>query len=353
MARIVSGEFENESSGPYRWLKDGSAYLGLEESKEGKGRDIVRHDPLTGKSEVLVPAGKLVPQAAKEPLAIDSFAVSKDGRKLLLFTNTRKVWRLNSRGDYWVFDRDAGSLRKLGGKAAEASLMYAAFDPQGRRVAYVRENNLYVEEIAAGTIVPLTADGSPTIINGTFDWVYEEELALHDGFRWSPDGQSIAYWQLDSSGVSEYPMLNTAAGLYPGVVPVRYPKSGQRNPAARVGVVAASGGATRWFEFAGDPRENYITRMDWVPETRELLIQRLNRAQNTLQVNVADSHTGAVRTFSTDRDEAWVDVHDDLHWFDHWRTFTWTADRAGWRTSGDHAVARVSHRYGSPPATWT
>ena len=132
-------------------------------------------------------------------------------------------------------------MRKLGGKGPEASLMFAAFDPSARKVAYVRENNLYVEELAGGTIVPLTRDGSPTLINGTFDWVYEEELSLHDGFRWSPDGQSIAYWQVNSSEVSEYPMLNTAAGLYPGVYPVRYPRTGQRNPSVRIGVVPAAG----------------------------------------------------------------------------------------------------------------
>ena len=279
VARIVSSEFDGESSGPRHWLKNDSAYLGLEWSEGGKGQEIVRHDPLSGKREVLVTVRELVPKGAKGPLHIENFAISGDGRRLLLFTNTRKVWRLNTRGDYWVFDRDAGSLHKLGGKAPEASLMFAAFDPQGRRVAYVRENNLYVEELATGTIVPLTADGSPTLINATFDWVYEEELFLRDGFRWSPDGQSIAYWQVDSSGVPEYPMLNTAAGLYPRVVSVRYPRSGQRNPAARVGVVSAAGGPTRWLGIPGDPRQNYIVRMGWVPESGELLIQRLNRAR--------------------------------------------------------------------------
>ncbi len=331
VSRIVSSEFHGESAGPRHWLKDDSGYLGLEWSEGGKGQEIVRHDPASGKREVLISAGDLVPKGAKGPLHIDDFAVSGNGRKLLLFTNTRKVWRLNTRGDYWVFDRDAGSLHKLGSKAPESSLMFAAFDPRGQKVAYVRENNLYVESIAGGPAVPLTADGSPTLINGTFDWVYEEELSLHEGFRWSPDGQSIAYWQVDSSGISEYPMLNTAAGLYPKVVPVRYPKSGQRNPAARVGVVPAAGGATRWLEIPGDPRENYIARMDWIPESANLLIQRLNRAQNKLEMLVGDSHTGATHSLLTDRDEAWIDVQDDLHWIDHGKAFTWTADRDGWR----------------------
>ena len=235
VARIFSSEeFHAEHAPPIHWLKDGSAYLTLENAEGGKGRDVVRHDPATGQREVLIRAAQLVPEGSKGPLGIADFAVSDDGRKLLFFTNTRKVWRLNTRGDYWVFDRDKDVLRKLGGKAPEASLMFAAFDPRGKHVAYVRQNNLYVEDVATGAITPLTKDGSDTLINGTFDWVYEEELSLRDGFRWSPDGDRVAYWQVDSSGVPEYPMLDTAAGLYPKVVPVRYPKTGEKNPAARV-----------------------------------------------------------------------------------------------------------------------
>ena len=162
--------------------------------------------------------------------------------------------------------------------------MFAAFDPRGTRVAYVRDNNLYVENLADGAIMALTKDGSPTRINGTFDWVYEEELFLRDGFRWSPDGQSIAYWQIDSSGVPEYPMLDTAAGLYPKIAPVQYPRAGQKNSACRVGVVSAAGGETRWLAIPGDPRENYLVRMEWVPESENLVVQQLNRRQNTLVV---------------------------------------------------------------------
>ena len=332
VARVFSAnDFHEEELGPIHWSKEGSTYLALEPGTAGKGRSIVRHDPASGQHEVLVTAEQLIPQGEKEPLGVVDFSISGDGRRLLLFTNTRKVWRLNTRGDYWVFDRDARSLRKLGGKAPEASLMFASFDPQGQRVAYVRDNNLYVEDLARGTIVPLTTDGSATCINGTFDWVYEEELFLRDGFRWSPDGHQVAYWQIDSSGVPEYPMLDTAAGLYPRVVPVRYPRTGQKNPAARVGVVPASGGATRWLEVPGDPRQHYIARMDWMPDSTDLLVQQVNRRQDTLAAMLGDSRTGAVRTILTDRDDAWVDVHDDLKWFDHGRAFTWTADRDGWR----------------------
>ncbi|MGC8643544.1 MAG: DPP IV N-terminal domain-containing protein, partial [Isosphaeraceae bacterium] len=323
VARIFSsGDFHGEHLGPIHWLPDGSAYLELESAQGEKGQQIVRHDPAGKKREIVVRAEQLIPRSAVQPLGIDDFSIGGDGREILLFTNTRRVWRLNSRGDYWVFDRDAKTLRKLGGTFPEASLLYAAFDPQGRRVAYVHENNLYVEDPGSGSIVQLTKDGGPTRTNGMFDWVYEEELFLHGGFRFSPDGQSIAYWQMDSSGVPQYPLLDTAAGLYPRVVPVLYPRTGQQNSAARVGVVAVSGGPTRWLELPGDPRQNYIARMNWVPGSSELIIQRLNRRQDRLDVIRADPAKGSLHTVLSDHDDAWVDVHDDLKFFDQGRAFT-------------------------------
>ncbi|MFO0889160.1 MAG: S9 family peptidase [Isosphaeraceae bacterium] len=341
---LDSSEFHGDHAGPIQWLEGGAGYLEIARAKEGGGQQIVLHRPATGQSEVLVPPSKLTPGGAKKPLEIDELAVAKGGRKFLVFTNTRKVWRANTRGDYWVLDLDAGSLKKLGGKSVEASLMFATFDPEGRRVAYVHENNLCVEDLADGTIVRLTQDGSATRINGTFDWVYEEELSLRNGFRWSPDGRSIAYWQIDDSGVPEYPLLDASVRPYPKVVPVRYPKTGQKNPAARIGVVAASGGPTTWLKLDGDPREHYLARMDWIPGTSELLIQRLNRKQNELRVLVGDASSGMVRPLFTDRDDAWVDVQDDLKWFDHGRAFTWTADRDGWRR-----LEVVRPREGSSP----
>src|SRR5439155_6219407 len=142
----------------------------------------------------------LTPKGATAPLDVQDYSWSPDGRMLLVFTNTKPVWRLNTRGDYWVLDRKSGGLRQLGGREAKPStLMFAKFSPDGGRVAYVREHDLYVERLegAAPAITRLTRDGSPTRINGTFDWVYEEEFSLRDGFRWSPDGARIAYWQLD------------------------------------------------------------------------------------------------------------------------------------------------------------
>ncbi len=327
----ASADFRGDAFGPTRWLAGGTAYTTLEKAATGTGQDLVRYETATGARSVLVSAAQLTPAGAAKPLEVEDYDWSPDGSKLLIFTESRPVWRQNNRGDYWILDRTANTLRKLGGAAAKpSSLLFAKFSPDGRRIGYVRENNLYVEDLATGAITALTSDGSRTTINGTFDWVYEEELGLRDGFRWSPDGATIAYWQLDATGVRDFALINNTDSLYAQVQQVQYPKAGERNSAGRVGVVPSTGGATRWFEFPGDPRENYIARMEWAASSRELVIQRLNRLQNRDDVILADAQTLQTRTVLTETDSAWVDVVDDLVWVQDGKAFTWLSERDGW-----------------------
>jgi dipeptidyl-peptidase-4 len=329
-----SDEFKPEQLGQVRWLPDQPAYLRLEaDSGAPPGvRSLVRYDAASGKAEVLVPASRLIAPGDSTPLAIEDYELSPDGKRVLLFTNSKKVWRQNTRGDFYVLDLSSWTLRKLGGAAARPStLMFAKFSPDGGRVAYVRENNLYVEDLGDRRIIQLTNDGSRTIINGTFDWVYEEELSLRDGFRWSPDGRRIAYWQLDASGVGDFLLIDNTDSLYSFTIPVQYPKAGTTNSAARVGVVSADGGPTVWLEVPGDPRNNYIARLEWAGSPDQVVLQHLNRRQNTNEVMLGDVATGAVRTVLTERDSAWVDVVDDVRWVDRGRSFTWVSERDGWR----------------------
>ena len=328
---FAAREFAPESFGPARWIEGGAAYTTLERAADGAGRDIVRYDTASARREIFVPAARLVSPGAKAPLHIADYAWSPDGWRLLVFTNTARVWRTNSRGDYWVLDRRTWQLRRLGGSAPSSTLMFAKFSPDGERVGYVRGNNLFVEDLATGSIVQLTRDGSATTVNGTFDWVYEEELGLRDGWRWSPDGRTIAFWQLDSSGVREFTLINNTSGLYPVLTRFPYPKAGERNSAARIGVVDVRGRAVRWLDIPGDPREQYLARMEWAPNSREVVVQRLNRLQNTLDVLSGDARSGRVRIVFTDRDEAWVDVTDDFRWLEGGRRFLWVSERDGWR----------------------
>ena len=339
--------YRTRSLGPVRWQEDGSGYIALEPSPTKTAAvDMVRYDALTGERTVKVSADKLTPAGAPEPLSVEEFSVTPDEQKILIFTNTARVWRSNTRGDYWVLDVKTGTLRKLGGPDAKPStLMFAKFSPDGERVAYVRENNIYVENLnGEPKVTRLTTDGTRYIVNGTFDWVYEEELFCRDGFRWSPDGKQIAYWQLNSEGVKEMSLINNTAGLYPVVTTFPYPKAGETNSAARVGVISTSGGATRWFDIPGDPRNNYLPRMEWAANSDELIIQQLNRLQNTNVVMLGDAHTGKVHPVLTEKDDAWVDIawgdidwdktglaRGDVEWIDNGKRFLWASERDGWR----------------------
>ena len=344
---FTTDEFRVESFGPARWLDGGTRYTTIEPSAAVEGaRDIVAYDSASGAREVLVSAATLRRPGSPRPLEIAGYEWAAGGRLVLIYTNTRKVWRLNTRGDYWILDRQSGALWRLGGDAPEASLMFANFSPDGTRVSYVHANDIYVQELASRKIARLTQDGSATRINGNFDWAYEEEFGLHDGTRWSPDSRQIAYWQIDASDVGIFHMINNDS-LYPRLIPIQYPKVGERISAARVGVVAASGGPTTWMQVPGNPRDHYIARMDWAGSSNAIVFQRLNRLQNTNDVRIGDARTGETRTVLLDRDTAWLDVVDDLEWLEDGRRFTWVSERDGWRR------VYLVPRDGAPPVPVT
>lgn len=326
-----SRDFLSEQFGPARWLSDGSGYTTVEVSNSLRALEIVSYRPETGRREIKVSARRLIPRGSSAPLIIHDYQWSEDETKLLLYTNSRRVWRTNSIGDYWVLNLETDELLQLGGSAPEASLMFAKFSPDGDRVAYVRSHDIYVEQLSGGDITKLTTGGSPTLINGTFDWAYEEEFGIQDGFRWSPNGERIAYWQIDASGVKEFLLINNTDSLYPNITKIPYPKVGETLSAARVGSVSSFGGETVWAEIPGDPRNNYIARMDWAANSEEFAIQRLNRAQNSNQVMLVETFTGKSRTVFQDKDDAWLDVVDDMYWLDGGKRFTWVSERDGWR----------------------
>ncbi len=329
---IVAGKvIETKRSGSVTWLKDGTRYSSFEHNQATGGTDIVAYRAKDNAREILIPSTDLMDKATGKPLSIRSISWSADNEKLLIYNNTRKVWRYDTRGDYWVLDRKSGVLRQLGKGFPESTLMFAKFSPDGNHVAYVQQNNIYVEEIASGKITALTTDGNDRFVNGTFDWVYEEEFACRDGFRWSPNGQFIAYWQSDTEGTGVFDIINNVDSLYAKVIHFPYPKAGTTNSAVKVGYVAVTGGATTWVEIPGDPRENYLPRMEFIPESNELFIQQLNRPQNTNKVWIANLTDGSLKNIFTDTDAAWLNTNDHVQWLDGNRFFTWESERNGWR----------------------
>jgi dipeptidyl-peptidase-4 len=316
-----------DTFGPVVWLDDGTGYA------VQTATGIVRYETASGTVRTIATVDELRPVGA-----IAAFAFSTDATRLLLFSNTRKVWRLNTRGDYWVMDLRSRRLQQLGRGADASSLMFATFSPDGTRVAYVRQQNLYVEELATGRIAALTASRSAEVVNGTSDWVNEEELSIHDGFKWSPDGRQIAYLQFDTSGVGRFTLINDTDSLYPTLKQFPYPKAGTTNSGVRLGVVSAAGGATRWIAVPGDARDYYIPRFEWIG-TATLALHHTARRQNADELLTADSRSGAVTRVYGEESKTWLDASDPLVmdpvrtalWFDDASRFTWTSDKDGWR----------------------
>lgn len=321
ITRIFSGEFNERPTPAPRWFESGQSYVSMEPTAGG-GRDVVKYDTASGKKlEVLISVGQMTPEGAREPLQIEGLTWSKDNRRVLIFTNARRVWRTNSRGDYWFLDRASGKLKKLGGDAPEASLMYAKFSPDATKVAYVKQNDVYVEDLASGNIKRLTTDGAELIVNGGSDWVNEEELDIHDAFWWSPDGRRVAFLQFDLHGVGNFPLMYylgkkrevvsqipyPMTGPYPATMNVPYPLAGTANSAVRVGVVNVNDGVLKWMPVSGDPRDNYIARMQWA-DRKTLLIQQLNRLQNADNYLLADTDTTSIRQMWMDKDNAFITI---------------------------------------------
>ena len=342
------GQYSPKGPASFQWIDSGKRYTVLESVQApAQGEDLVAYDTATGGSRtVLIPAARFIPKGAKEPITVERYSWSADGGLLLVFTKSQKVWRQRTRGDYWVFNNRTQELVQLGGtQTAPSSLMFAKFSPDGREVAYVRENNLYVEDLSSHAIRKLTKDGSADIVNGTSDWVNEEELDIRDGFRWSPDSRSIAFWQFDQAGVQDWTLLDDTSGPVPVARRYHYPQAGTTNSATRIGVVdIAEPSRIRWLKLPGDPREHYVPHMDWVPHSRQIAAEFLDRLQRDDRIYIANADTGDARQIFKDTDPTYVDtialrgLDLDFTWLPAQgnpdaipSALLWYSERDGWR----------------------
>jgi len=321
--------------GGVNWARDGYQYYQTERGGsaifEYDTRDSAKKTPLITK-EMLTPSGKAA-------LAVSGFAFSNDGNKVMIFTNTKRVWRYNTRGDYWVYDLNAKTLKQIGVGKPESSLMFAKFSPDGTKAAYVSEHNVYVEDLGTGNIKALTTDGEKKLINGTFDWAYEEEFDCRDGFRWSPDSKSIAYWQIDARKIKNYLMLNTTDSIYPYTVPVEYPVAGEDPSSCKVGVVDVNTGKTTWINVPGDNVQHYIPRMEWTTNSNEIILEQLNRAQNDSKIFVGNVSNGTAHLIHEEQSETWIDGKSRWNggnpvgwdWLKDGKSFVWISEKDGWK----------------------
>jgi dipeptidyl-peptidase-4 len=315
-----------------KWSKDGNS---IYENEKGA---IIKTSLKTGQQTVLMPATALKTADGK-PLTAADFSITDDESSILIFTNTARVWRYNTKGDYWLYDITAKTGKQAGKTRPSQSLLYAKLSPDGKKIAYVSQNNIYVEDIATGSSKALTStNNTKKLINGTFDWVYEEEFGCRDGFRWSADSKRIAYWQVDANKIRDYYMINNTDSNYSRIVPVEYPKVGELPSPVKIGVVNIEDAKTVWMNIPGEPANNYLPRMEWSAND-ELVVQQLNRKQNESKLYFCNAANGNAKEFYKETDKAWIDIKsrwndDDPRGWDFingGKEFLWVSEKDGWR----------------------
>jgi dipeptidyl-peptidase 4 len=317
------------------WTADGKGYTRFENG------NIVKDDLATSATTTVVKKELLVPAGQSKPLEFNIYTFSADNTKLLIYTNTAKVWRYNTRGDYWVLDIPSKKLVQLGKGRPAQSLMFAKFSPDNKKAAYVSEHNIYVEDLATHQVTQLTMDGTRKFINGTFDWAYEEEFFCRDGFRWSPDSRQIAFWQIDARKVKDYLMINNTDSIYPFIKPVEYPIAGEAPSPFKIGVINISDKKIKWMNISTDPVwQSYVPRMEWAANSTELVLQHLNRKQNKSDIELCNVVTGNTQTIYSERDSAWIDIlplwdedysNGGWDWLNNGKEFIWASEKDGWR----------------------
>lgn len=321
-----------QSSEGFKWSADGNSFYSVNENS------IIKYELPSFKKTIILDSQILKPTGQVNAIEIEDFSFSDNGKKLLIYTNSKRVWRRNTRGDYWIADLTTGALKQLGKGRPTSSLMFAKISPDGTKAAYVSEHNIYAEDLKTGKTSKLTKDGTARLINGTFDWAYEEEFDCRDGFRWSPDSKNIAYWQIDANKIRNFLLLNNTDSLYSFTIPVEYPKVGQSPSSAKIGVVNIATAATKWMNVPGDAYQHYIPRMEWAANNAEIILEQLNRKQNEAKVFLCNMATGAAKVIYTENDKAWIDVKarwsDDptgWEWINDGKEFLWVSEKDGWR----------------------
>ncbi len=328
-----------------RWAETGPVVRYTE--RDGEATDLMEYNLETDTRTVLIDGNGLQKPDGDGLVNIESYQYSADRSKVLLYADSERVWRLNTKGYYYVYDLEAGTVMPVSDRA-KGLQMFAKFNPAGDKVAFVRDRNLFAVDLMSGEEMQLTDNGSDGgIINGTFDWVYEEEFGLRDGFDWSPDGQHLAFFQLDETNTRDFQMTDFTT-LYPEYTKFRYPKAGEVNSEIRIGVIDMAGanmGETRFFDTdtwnEGGEETEYLSLMGWTPAIdggHHVWMARMNRDQNDLDLLYGNPASMELQTILTETSDTWIDVETGfsdldtgtLTYLDDDEHFVWRSDRSGY-----------------------
>jgi len=302
------------------WMNDGKFYSSLE------GNKIVKYNIATGQPvETLLDGNQLTPA-----LVIQQYSFSADEQKLLVLNSRESVYRRSFTAEYFVYDRTAKTLTPLSSQGRQS---YATFSPDGKRVAFVRKNNVFYVDLETKTETQVTSDGQfNAVINGTTDWVYEEEFSFVEGFFWSPDGKKLAYYRFDESAVKEYDLQVWGTALYPREYKFKYPKAGEANSSVEVWIYDLAS-AQKVKAALPEEKDFYIPRVKWTTHPNVLSVSTLNRLQNHFQLFHADATTGACTRILNERNETYVDLEllDDLIYLQNGKQFIRASESSGFK----------------------
>jgi len=312
--------FSAKSVPGFNFLQDGRSYTRLQNNR------VVQYDLTTGQqTDVLFSAAEV--EAEGYSGNIDGYAFSADESRMLIKTETESIYRRSTKAYFFVYDRAEESFTPV---FPEGKHMHAAFNPAADKVAFVYENNLYYRDLASGNVVQVTDDGVYNeIINGSADWVYEEEFGFTKAFHWSPDGQKLAFYRFDERAVKEFTMTNYRNGLYPEYVTFKYPKVGEDNSTVTIHIHDLAAGTTTMAETGVDA-DQYIPRIKWTTDPGQLCIFRMNRWQNELELLLAEAGSGKTALLLKETNPYYIDIHDNLTFLDDGEHFIWTSEKDGW-----------------------
>lgn len=319
------------SSGPrnVNWIDGGDRYSYMEYNSDTESTEIRAYDPSTQEDVLIFNNKEYSFPESDSTFEYSSFQWSKDSKYIVFRSNFRPVYRRSGISDYYLYSIEDDELQLLVKDARTAEL-----SPDGSKIGYEREGDLFVYDLATEEDKQLTDSGAENFYNGRFGWVYEEEFGLAQAWVWSPDSKNIAYWQTDETEVNIFQMTNYE-NQHPEYVKIPYPKVGDENPKVKIGVVQVENGDKQWMDL--DISDGYIPRIYWTSQEQQLAVVHLNRPQNHLKLTFHDTESGEGKLIMEEQSDAWIDVFDFFAGINHLfffpkdsEEFFWISDRDGY-----------------------